>query len=173
MEKDRVYKGKVKHSGIFDFKAFYDFLYDYLMDSHYDVFEKKYGEIKKAESKNLDIFWEAKKPMASIGKGPSKYFVAQIQVRYTVLGLQKVKVKRDNEEVSMDSATLELDFTADLIKDPENKWDGPFYKFLRNLYDKYIIKSRIEDYEMEVYQDVSEVINAVKAYLSIEGRWNF
>jgi hypothetical protein len=169
-EKDKVYKGKVKQSGIFDFKAFYDFLYDNLMDSHYDVFEKKYGEIKKGEAKNLDIEWGATKPM---GRGVSKYFLGVITVRYTVLGLQKVKVKRGDEEVSMDSATLELDFMADLIKDPENKWNSPFYKFLRNLYEKYIIKSRIEDYEMEIYQDIMEVINAVKAYLAIEGRWDY
>jgi hypothetical protein len=35
--KDRVFKGKIKQKGIYDYKAFYEFVYDYLSEDDYEV----------------------------------------------------------------------------------------------------------------------------------------
>lgn len=163
-ESDRVFKGKVKQSGVFNFKDFYEFLYDLLMEEGYDVVETKYVEVKKGtDSKNVEITWRA-------DKGISSYFKFSLTLRWLIQGLTKVKVKKDGEEISMDSASMEIDFTAELIKDPDDEWKKSYLAYMRELYDEYIIKARIEDHEVKIFEEVNDIINSMKAYLAIEGQ---
>jgi len=166
VEKDTIFKGKLKQKGIFNFKDFYEFLYDYLIDENYDVFENKYVEKIEGDSKNLEIDWKATKEV-------SDYFRFEIQAYWIVLGMKKVKVKKDGKEVSMDSGTLEVKFTANLQKDYENRWENnAFLKFLRGIYDRYIIRTRIDDYGLKVFEEINEVIAQAKSFLAIEGQHN-
>ena len=41
-------------------------------------------------------------------------------------------------------------------------------KFLRGVYDRYIIRSRIEDYEGKLYEETQEVVEQCKAFLVLE-----
>jgi len=164
VEKDRVFKGKIKQKGIYNFKDFYDFLFTYLMDENYDVFEKKYTEKISGDSKDVEIIWIATREV-------SDYFRFEIEVHWLILGMKKIKVKKEGEELTMDSGTMELNFTAVLQKDFENKWENnSFFKFLRGIYDRYIIKSRIDDYEIKLFEEVNEIIAQAKSFLAIEGQ---
>jgi len=164
MEKDKVFKGKIKQSGIFNFKGFYEFLYDYWMDENYDVYETQYIEkVLDENSKNVEIWWSARKEI-------SDYFKYEITGHWIILGMRKVKVQKDGKEISMDSGTLEITFEATLQKDYQNKWNKGSLKFLRKTYDKYIIKSRIEDHELKLFQEANETITQMKSFLAIEGQ---
>lgn len=44
MEKDNVFAGKVKQTGVFDYKELYRFCYSWLIDKGYYVIEKNYSE---------------------------------------------------------------------------------------------------------------------------------
>ncbi|MBS3081061.1 hypothetical protein J4221_06315 [Candidatus Pacearchaeota archaeon] len=165
-EKDRVYKGKFKQGGIFSFKDFYEFLYDYLMDENYDIFEDKYVEKLKGESKNLEIKWTATKEV-------SDYFRFELNLYWIVLDLKKVKVKKNGEEIVMDSGIIEVKFDAFIVKDYEHRWEShPFWKFLRGAYDRYIIKSRADDYEINLFKEVTEIIAQAKSFLATEGQYS-
>lgn len=164
VEKDKIYKGKVRQSGIFNFKDFYEFLYDYFMDENYDLFETKYVEKLKGESKDLEIKWTATKEV-------SDYFRFEVFSHWIILGMKKVKVKKEGEEVIMDSGTIEIKFEAILQKDWENRWEShPFWKFLRGLYDRYIIRSRVDNYEIKLFEEINEIISQAKSFLAIEGQ---
>ena len=162
-EKDKVYKGALRQAGVFNFKDYYEFLYDTLTELGYDVFEDRYAETKKGESKNVEISWRADKPI-------SRYFKFSISLRWFLQGLTKVKVKQEGQEVSMDSGSVSVDFSADLVKDHNNEWNAGFWKWIREIYDKFIIKSRIENYEFTLYEEVNDVISHAKAFLAIEGQ---
>jgi len=163
-EKDTVFKGKLKQKGIYNFKDFYEFLYDYFYDENYDLFENKYVEKVQGDAKDLEIDWKATKEI-------SDYFRFEISAYWIILGMKKVKVKKDGNEVSMDSGTMEIKFTANLVKDYENRWESnPFLKFLRGIYDRYIIRTRIEDYELKLFQEINEVLAQAKSFLAIEGQ---
>jgi len=163
-EKDIVFKGKVKQKGIFNFKDFYEFLYDYLTDESYDVFENKYTEKIEGDAKGLEIDWVCEKVI-------SDYFKFEIRAYWIILGMKKVKVKKDGREISMDSGTLEVKYTATLVKDHENRWENnPFFKFFRGVYDRYIIRTRIDDYEGKLFAEVNELIAQAKSFLAIEGQ---
>ncbi len=163
-EKDQVYKGKILQKGIFNFKDAYEFLYDYLVDENYDVDEVKYVEKIKGDAKDLEIIWNATKEV-------SDYFMYEITATWGIFGMKKVKVKKGNEEVVMDSGTIEIKFTAALIKDFENRWENNApLKFMRGIYDRYIIRSHIDTYGVKVWEEVHEVINQAKSFLAIEGQ---
>ena len=163
-EKDSIYRGKVIQKGVFNFKDVYEFLYDYLIDENYDVDEIKYVEKIQGDAKNLEIIWIATKEV-------SDYFKFEITVTWGVLGLKKVKVKKGKQELTMDSGTADIKFTAAIIKDYENRWENnPVLKFMRGMYDRYIIRSRIDTYEVKVWEEVHEIIAQAKSFLAIEGQ---
>ena len=163
-EKDRIFKGKLKQKGIYNFKDFYDFLYSYLMDENYDVFETKYVEKISGDSKDVEIIWKATKEV-------SDYFKFEISAHWIILGMKKVKVKKEGQEVTMDSGTMEINFEGSIYKDFENRWENnAFWKFMRGLYDRYIIRSRIDDYNVKLFEEVNELIAQAKSFLAIEGQ---
>ena len=163
-EKDTIFKGKIKQTGIFDFKEFYSFLYDWLKGEGYNVNEKAYGEEVTGDSKKIGIGWEAKKKI-------SDYFKFVIKLDWTIIGMKKIKVKRENKEVDMNSGQVEIKFAAILVKDYEHKWeDAPIWKFTRGVYDRYIIKSRISGYEDKLMEELDELIGQAKAFLALEAK---
>ena len=162
-EKDAIFKGKIKTRGLYDFKDFYEFLYDYLMDENYDVFERKYVEKVSGDSKDVEIKWECMKEI-------SDYFRFEIVLDWLILGMKKVKIKREDREITMDTGLLEVKFKALLVKDYENRWENhPFWKFLRGIYDRYLVEGRIKLYGRKLFEDVNDLTEQIKSYLTIEG----
>ena len=160
-EKDTIFKGKIKQEGIFDFKGLYKIAYDLLREEGYKVDEKTYSEKITGDSKEIEILWESKKKI-------SDYFKYLIKMHWLILGMKKIKVKRDGKEISTNSGLLEIKFAAVLVKDYESKWeDAPIWKFLRGIYDRYIIKSRIDDYEDRIKEELEELLAQYKSFLAI------
>ncbi|MFA5174547.1 MAG: hypothetical protein WC438_05190 [Candidatus Pacearchaeota archaeon] len=163
-EKDTLFKGKVKQQGLWGFNDLYSFTYDWLNGEGYKVKEKTYSEKVSGDAKDIDIEWEASKKV-------SDYFKFTIKMAWKILGMKSVEVQRENKKVKMNSGIVEIKFSAVLIKDYESKWeDAPLWKFLRGVYDKYIIKSRIDDYEDKLLNELNELIAQTKAFLEIEGK---
>ena len=81
MEKDKVFSGKIKQSGIFKFKDLYEFIYDFLMGENYDVFEDKYVEKISGDSKDVEINWKATREI-------SDYFRFEIKADWVILGMK-------------------------------------------------------------------------------------
>ena len=163
-EKDTIFKGKVKQAGLFDFKELYSFAYDWLNSAGYNVKESSYGEKVAGDAKDIDVNWEAKRKI-------SDYFKFVIKMDWKILGMKKVKVKKEDKEISMNSGLIEITFKAILVKDYESKWeDHPLWKFLRGIYDRYIIKSRIDDYEGKLSEETDELIAQCKSFLAIEAK---
>lgn len=163
-EKDIIFRGKIKNTGVFSFKDFYSFTYDWLREEGYDVFERKYSEKVSGDSKQVDIFWEADREI-------SDYFKFRISVEWMIIGMKTVEVQKDSQKVKMETGGVELKFKAILIKDYEDRWENsPFWKFLRGIYERYIIKSRIEEYQIKILEELEELITQSKAFLSMEGQ---
>ena len=159
-----VYGGKVVHSGIFDFKDVYRFLYEWFMYYSYVVMEKKYSEKIKAEGKDIEIEWTCLRNI-------SDYFRFRVKVTVRVMGMITVDVMRNGIKTKRDKGEIEINFSSGLERDYENKWEtSPIIKFLRGLYDKYIIKTRIEAYEDRLGVEKDEIIAQIKSYLALEGK---
>jgi hypothetical protein len=165
VERDRIYGTKFKFTGIFDFKAFYNFVYGWLKEYKYQLIEEKsYSEKIKPDGKEIEIHWEARKKI-------SDYFRFLIKLDWLVLGMTTVEVEREGVKVKLNKGAIEIVITGYLEKDYENRWEtNAFSKFLRGIYDRYIIRSRIESYEDEIVEEIDELNAQCKSYLSLEGR---
>lgn len=163
-EKDQIFSGKTKYTGIWDFKETYRFVYDWFIDKGYKLVEKGYSEKIKPDGKEIEIKWEAKRKI-------SDYFRFMIKADWRILGMTSVEVQKGGAKVKMNKGYIEIKFSAILVKDYEHRWENnAFIKFLRGAYDRYIIKSRISDYEDRLLAEVDEVIAQTKSFLTIEGR---
>jgi hypothetical protein len=162
-ELDRVFSGKVKQTGIFDFKELYRYCYTWIVDEGYLLTEKTYSEKITPTGKELEIIWEARKKI-------SDYFRFNIKINWRILGMTSVEVEEGGKKLKMDKGQVEIKVEAVLEKDYEHRWENnSFSKFLRGVYDKYIIRGRIDQYEGKIFMETDEFLAQVKSFLAISG----
>jgi hypothetical protein len=160
-EQDVLAKRKVRHKGVFDFAETYRFCYDWFMDNGYFLTEKNYTEKVAQRGKEVEIQWEAFRKI-------SDYFKFVIKASWRILGLTDVEVEEDGKKVKMNQGDLTINFTAVIEKDYENRWESnSFTKFMRGVYDKYIIKGRIDQYEEKLFLELDELIAQMRSYLAL------
>jgi hypothetical protein len=165
VELDQLFKSKVRHVGIFDFKETYRILYEWLIDQGYDINEKVYKEVIGAgNAKEIEIEWDATRKV-------SDYFRFQIKVNLHIFAMTSVEVEIDGVKQKMNKGDFNLEAKCILQKDYEERWtNNPFYKFLRGLYDRYIIPARIEQYEGKLIGENDEFLAQAKAFLALTGK---
>lgn len=160
-----VFAGRVFHTGIFDFKELYKFLYEWLKDYQYLIIEKKYSEKIKSDGKEIEIEWMNLRKI-------SDYFRFRIKMVTRVTKMVSVEVQEEGMKTTKDKGEIEIKFETWLEKDYENRWEeNAIFKFLRGMYDKYIIKSRIEFYEDKLKDETDEYINQIKSFLVLAGKY--
>ena len=164
-EKDKIFDSKVKNTGIFNFPEFYKFCYDWLCDeTQMDIQEEKYIEKLSGDSKNVDVVWNCTRKVTD-------YFKFNIKVSFRVLGLKKVEVQRGGIKEKTNEGGIEIKVSGTLIRDYEGKFEkSGFMKFLRAIYEKWIIPSRINEYEGKLIGDCDEFLIQSKAFLDLEGK---
>ena len=165
VEKDQIIKEKLDHSGIFNFAEFYTFAHTWLKDNLYGVNEERYSEKVSGAARDISFEWKASKKV-------SDYFKIEHTIRFEITGLSEVEVEIDGKKKRTNKGKIAMEIKGVLIKDPKNTWDEtkPFFKFLRESYDKYIIPSRIEAMENKIETDVRAFKDEVKAYLELTGK---
>ena len=163
-EKDKISEIKVTYDGVFDFKEVYSFLYTLLSDWNYNIDEKVYTEKSKGDSKELEIKWEAERKV-------SDYFKFQLNVEWRILGMKDVEITKDGKKSKANSGKVEIKISGYLIRDYEEKWSStPFFRFIRGIYDKYLIGQTKEDYEEKIGDEIKEASDQLKAFLVLEGK---
>jgi len=166
VEKDTIFSSKIKYkTGIFSFKDFYAFCYDWLTEeTNLDVAENKYSEKISGDSKDIDFEWLGKRKLTD-------YFRFDVQVKFKVLGLTEVEVQEGNTKVKTNKGSVEISMKGFLSRDYEGKFEKTAgKKFLRSIYEKWVIPSRISEYEEKVIGECDEFLNQAKAYLDLEGK---
>jgi hypothetical protein len=164
MEADKIYETKLKHEGLFNFQELYKFFFEWFTSYDYAVAEKKYEEKITPEGKDIDVEWECFRKI-------NDYFRFKVKIMYKLIGLISVEVQKGNVKVKTNKARVEIKAAGFLEKDYENRWErNPVAKILRGVYDKYIIRSRIEQYEDKLATEVDEAIAQIKAFLALEAK---
>ena len=164
-EKDIIFKTKIKHKGVFNFSELYRILHDWLLDQNYDVNEKAYKELIVAGgARDIEVEWEATKKV-------SDYFKFEIKSKLRIFGMTNVEVEIDGEKQKMNKGQLELDVACAIMKDYELTWEKrPSLKFLRGLYDKYLIKDRSIQFENKIIAEMDEFVAQAKSFLALTGK---
>lgn len=164
-EKDKVFSSKIKYSGVMNFADFYKFCYDWLKDeAGLTLSEDKYAEKLSGDAKNIDIDWTGAKEMTD-------YFKFEAKVSFKIIALTNVEVTIEGKKVKTNKGSVEVSIKGTLIKDYKGKFEKTaFQKFMRGFYEKFVIPSRIDEYQGKVFGDCDEFLAQAKAYLDLEGK---
>ena len=164
-EKDTIFSSKIKYNGIFSFKDFYTFCYDWLTEeTDLEISEDKYSEKISGDSKNIDVEWTGTRKVTD-------YFKFEIKVSFRIIGLTEVEIQEGSTKIKTNKGGVDISTKGVLVKDYEGKFEtNAFQKFSRGIYEKWVIASRITEYENKIAGDCDEFLNQAKAYLDLEGK---
>ncbi len=165
VEKDTIIKEEFRYDGIADFKRFYEYAHNWLKDEDYIVYEEKYEEQLKGDAKELRIKWTCNKKITD-------YFRIALELKWQLLNMREVEVEIDGKKKKMNKfSELKINIKGVLEKDYSSKWGaGGFNKFLKEMYDKYLIPKRSEEMENKVIEIVQNFKEEMKAYLELTAR---
>ena len=152
-EKETIFSSKISYSGIFSFKDFYKFCYDWLKDeAGLEITETKYSEKLSGDSKEISIGWTGAKEMTD-------YFQFEAGIEINVKNLTKFETNKDGVKVDMNKGIAEVKIKGILVRDYDGKFETTaFKKFLRDIYEKWIIASSIEHYEDKIIEACDEFL---------------
>ena len=164
-EKDTVFSSKIKYKGIVDFPEFYKFCYDWLdQEVELDLAEEKYQEKISGDAKNIDIEWVGVRKVTD-------YFRFDVKVTFQILQLTKLEIVQDGRKIKTNQGSVEIKIKGILVKDYEGKFEvNATRKFMRGVYEKWVIPSRVEEFENKLIGDCDEFLSQAKAFLDIEGK---
>lgn len=158
-----VYDGKLVHSGIFDFREMYRFMYEWFRDFSYLVLEKKYSEKIKAEGKEVEFEWLCVRKI-------SEDYRFRIKIVTKIIKMVTVEVQEGGMKFNRDKGEIEVKFNSYVERDWQNRWDQhPITKFLRGFYERYMLRGRMEFFEDKLTSEVDETISQIKSFLSLMG----
>jgi len=164
-EKDKLFSSKVKYNGVVNFADFYKFCYEWLRDeTGLLLSEDKYSEKISGNSKNIDVEWSGFRNLTD-------YFRIEVKVTFKVIGLENVEITQGGGKMKTNKGSIEVGIKGNLVRDYEGKFEkSGFQKFLRGIYEKFVIVARIEEYQGKIVGDCDEFLSQTKAYLDLLGK---
>ena len=164
-EKDTIFTSTIKNTGIFNFKGFYLFCHEWLTEeTELDLTEKKYEEKIKGDEKDIIIDWIGERELTD-------YFRLDMKVKFTVRSMKDVEVSQNGINIKTNEGSVKVKVQGILVRDYDGKFGTTvFKKFLRSIYEKWVITSRIEEMEGKIVEESDKFLNQAKAYLDLEGK---
>jgi hypothetical protein len=160
-EKNTVFKEAIKHKGYWTFSELYNFCFDFLKDEGYTIKEKAYTEKVSGAGKEIIIEWDTSKKVTD-------YFKNHLKVDWHILGMKDAEIERDTKKESTNKGEVKITIEGMLEKDYEDKWETrPFWKILRGIYDHYILRTTIDEYEDRLTDVAVKFVNELKAFLQL------
>lgn len=160
-QKSEIFKSKVTQVGYWNYNDVYAMLYTWLKDKSYTVKEKTYKEKLTGAGKEIIIDWEADKKITD-------YFKFSLSLKWHILTMKDAEVEIDGKKEKTNKGELEIEIKAEIIKDYESKWeDKPIHKFMRALYENYVIRTTVDEYEDRLVDDAVNLVSDLKAFLRI------
>jgi len=164
-EKEKIFSSNISSKGIFSFQDSYKFCYDWLTEeTGVDILESKYSETLKGNLKDIDIEWVGTRKVTD-------YFKFEIKVVFKITDLTEVEVEQGGAKIKTNKGKIKITVTGTLVRDYDGKFEkDAFRKFLRSIYEKWVIKSRVDQFEDKLFGDCDEFLSQTKAYLALEGK---
>ncbi|MFH1503297.1 MAG: hypothetical protein ABIE36_01415 [Candidatus Diapherotrites archaeon] len=164
-EKEEIFSSKVKYEGIFDFQEFYKFCHQWLIEEmQLDIMEDKYSEKISGDSKGVKIEWTGTRKVTD-------YFKFSVNVKFEIFNLINVEITQNGRKIKTNNGIVEAKVKSTLIRDYDGKFEKTATKkFMRSVYEKWVIASRIEQFETKLISDSNEFLAQAKAFLDLEGK---
>jgi hypothetical protein len=162
MRKDTLFDNfKLKATSLFDMTELYKKLFKWFEVYGYDFWEKEFKDIDEPSGKHIEIFWEGRRKI-------DEYIMFVIEISYLILGMKDVEVEKGGIKLKTQKCALEFRISSYLLMDYDDKWSKTgFHKSIRNVYDKYVARERIDRLENELVGETNSMIEEIKAFMSL------
>lgn len=148
---------KVRHVGYLDLGPFYTWLERWFEFQGYfpgGTLEKFYDEkLEQSGAKKIEIRWVGMKK-----KNP--YYTYYIEIIFLLVGINKVEIQLGEKKVKLEKGDFELRIGAYLEKGMAGAG------FLRNIYEKFVVRKQLELYKFECYDKVYKLQEDIKTYFN-------
>lgn len=156
-EEQQVIKSVINKQSIFKVKDFYDFFYNLVSSFGFDIFEDSF--VKKGSDTAFE--WTSTKEV-------DDYTKYKLWSKAKILGAKTVKVKREGVPEPMQKAEVIMTLKGKIVTDWQNRWGtNPITKFLKGLYDKYLLGSTFESRKKELISVVNIIENELKSFFEL------
>jgi len=155
---------RVNYSGIFDYKQLLNAVRSFFNEKHYAMIQEEHTESAKSSGR------ETKFDIAPF-RDVDEYVRFKINLELLMWRSLDVVVEENGKKIRKQKGDLEVRFKASIVKNykpsfQKNKFGG----FLRQTYERYIIRRRLLDYEEKLQAETEELINRIKSVLGISKR---
>ena len=138
---------KIETSGIVDLNGLYENVWEWFRENKYNTLEANHTEKVAASGKEIKIVWSGY-------KDPDDYVRFWIEVEMWILRANDVMVEENGKKVRRQRGDLEVTFTSYFNKDYRHRFKSSAAgRFLRELYEKYLIKSKLEKREDDLIKE--------------------
>ena len=94
-----------------------------------------------------------------------------MKVDFMIINLKEIEVTKGNVKEKTNHGEAKLIVKGILVRDYDGKFErSAFRKFLRGIYEKWVITSRVKQFEEDVIGDTDKFLQHAKGYLDLEGR---
>ena len=148
---------KVSLDGVVNLSDLYHLIKDWLEFHGYSFFEKEYIDTLKESGKTLSISLVGEKKADDY----AKLYIA-------------IKIKaEDAKEIEYKKGTgikgkITVNFESEVERDYEKEWEKSFLlRFIRAVYDRFIRKSKLDEYHNELEDETNDLYNKIKDFLGV------
>lgn len=161
MPKHSVTDTRVQFSGRFDYKDFYEFLFNVVAANGYVITDESHSQKDKGGFEKVEVEWSFERLVDDYTK-----FV--IKLHLLIRNLRDVVVKKGGDEVRVKEGDVDLTMEGVVVTDRQGLWEkNKFLEVLRDFYERYLFKPTLESYQIEVYNDVFLFENEVKSFFTM------
>jgi hypothetical protein len=152
----------IKKAGVLDFDGMFALIPEFASQYNYDCVEKKHSEKSGATGTYIESNWYLERKV-------TYYVKFIIEIEFLVRDMNTVIVEdEDGNKKKRNQGRVEILFNAKMQKNYLKNFSdkkGEFSDFLRVIYEKYIGKNRLKDYEDKLEAEARDLLEDLKEKL--------
>lgn len=149
---------RMKHSGLYDLEFLMRSARGWFGARGYYVIESEHSEAVKGAGKEMKFDWQ-------VVRYVTDYVQFKFQFEVVVYREVDVVVEENEKKKRMQRGDLEARFRTSMVKNYRKTFRGPGSEFLRQTYERYLIKRELEGYEAKLNAEGDEFWDMVKRIL--------
>jgi len=149
---------KIKQNSIFNMAELYKIMFRWFENYDYAFYERLFEVANLQGGQTIKFYWVAEKKVDS-------YTMYVIELNAFITGFGDVEIEKHGLKTKTNKGTLEFRVSVYLKKDYDDKWKNVLP--LRYIYDKVLIRGRLDRYGTELSGESKKLIDEIKAFLNL------
>jgi len=152
---------KLTYEGLFDVTELYQVIDTWLRERGFDKRDVRQREHATKDAKYIEMELQPWKKITD-------YARHVIKMELKMSGIKDVEVEMNSHKTRLNRGKVSIIFDGYLDTDYEHKWEQkPMLFVLRTIFDKWIYKSYMSNWESELVESVNQLYSTIKGFLNL------